>query len=72
MLQKNLKILIKEKEVEIEKIFVSELGFTMIKTKNPDGTFTSYNVGKMNPKDNPFTNLIYSNYGDIRPSRGEA
>lgn len=72
MLETKLKIQLDEKTVELEKIFVSELGFTMIKTKNPDGTFTSYNVGRLNPKDNPFTNLIYSNYGDTRPSRSEA
>lgn len=69
MLETKLKIQLDEKTVELEKIFVSELGFTMIKTKNPDGTFTSYNVGKTDPINNPLTNLILNNNAYIRPSR---
>jgi hypothetical protein len=69
MLETKLKIQLDEKTVELEKIFVSELGFTMIKTKNPDGTFTSYNVGKTDPTNNPFTNLILNNNAYIIPSR---
>jgi hypothetical protein len=34
---------------ELEKIYLSELGYLMVKLKNGDKTFTSYNLGK--PKD---------------------
>ena len=34
---------------ELEKIYLSELGYLIVKVKNDDKTFTSYNLGK--PKD---------------------
>ena len=34
---------------ELTKIYLSELGYLMIKIENKDKTFTSYNLGK--PKD---------------------
>ena len=34
---------------ELTKIYLSELGYLMIKIENGDKTFTSYNLGK--PKD---------------------
>lgn len=36
-------------EGELTKIYLSELGYLMIKIENGDKTFTSYNLGK--PKD---------------------
>jgi len=66
MLEAKLKIQLEGKTVELEKIFVSELGFTMIKTKNPDGTFTSYNVGKTDPTSNVLKDLIQNNNEYIR------
>jgi len=68
MLEAKLKIQLEGKTVELEKIFVSELGFTMIKTKNPDGTFTSYNVGKTDPTSNVLKDLIQNNNEYIRSS----
>jgi hypothetical protein len=68
MLETKLKIQLEGKTVELEKIFVSELGFTMIKTKNPDGTFTSYNVGKTDPTSNVLKDLILNNNEYIRSS----
>ena len=44
---------------EIEKIYISELGFLMIKINNMDGTFTTYNLGKHNKTDNIFTKEIF-------------
>lgn len=44
---------------EIEKIYISELGFLMVRVYNMDGTYTSYNLGKHNPTDNIFTKEIY-------------
>jgi hypothetical protein len=37
---------------ELENIFVSELGYLMIKIQNEDKSFTAYNLGK---KENSFT-----------------
>ena len=37
-------------EGELEKIYLSDLGYLMVKVKNDDKTFTSYNLGKA--KDN--------------------
>lgn len=71
MLKTNLKIQLNKKEVELEDIYVSELGFTMIKTKNPDRSFTNYNVGKLDPTNNPITNLILSNNDHIGSSRSK-
>jgi hypothetical protein len=31
----------------IEKMYVSELGYFMVKVSNPNKTFTTYNLGKM-------------------------
>ena len=43
---------------EVEKVFVSELGFLMLRIDNLDGTFTTYNLGKHDPSKNIFTNEI--------------
>lgn len=44
---------------EVEKIYISELGFLMVKIHNMDNTFTTYNLGKHNPSNNMITNEIY-------------
>jgi len=43
---------------EVEKVFVSELGFLMLRIDNLDGTFTTYNLGKHDPASNIFSNEI--------------
>jgi hypothetical protein len=43
---------------EIEKLYVSELGFLMLKVYYKNGTFITYNLGKHNENDNIFTNQI--------------
>ena len=43
---------------EIDKIYVSELGYLMLKVSFENGTFTTYNLGIHNPEDNMFTDKI--------------
>ena len=45
----------------LEKVFVSELGFLMLKINNLDGTYTSYSLGKHNESNNIFTEEILKN-----------
>jgi hypothetical protein len=45
----------------IENIFISELGFLMLKVKNKNNTWTTYNLGLHDPNNNVFTKLIYPN-----------
>jgi len=45
----------------VEKIYVSELGFLMLRIDNLDGTFTTYNLGKHNVEDNIFSNQLIKN-----------
>lgn len=49
---------------EIENIYVSDLGFLMIRVGYEDGTYTTYNFGVHNINKNIFTN-------DILPSSKE-
>lgn len=44
---------------KLDRIYVSDLGFLMIKIAFEDGTFTGYNLGKHNPTDNFFTKEIF-------------
>lgn len=46
---------------EVEKVYMSDLGFLMLKINNLDGTFTTYNLGKHNPSNNIFSNEIIKN-----------
>ena len=42
----------------VEKIYVSELGYLMLRIYFENGTFTTYNLGKHDPKNNMFTDKI--------------
>jgi hypothetical protein len=44
---------------ELEKLYVSELGFLMLKIYFQNGTYTTYNLGKHNPNDNLFTKELF-------------
>ena len=44
---------------KLEKIYVSELGFLMVKVAFNNGTYTGYNLGKHNPEENIFTKEIF-------------
>lgn len=57
----NFKIELDNKIVELDKIYISELGYTMIKINNCDGTSTNYNVGKLEPSCNVILDLILKN-----------
>ena len=46
---------------EVDKIYVSELGFLMLRIDNLDGTYTTYNLGKHNTDNNIFSNEIMKN-----------
>ena len=46
---------------EVEKIYVSELGFLMLRIDNLDGTYTTYNLGKHKTENNIFSNEIMKN-----------
>jgi hypothetical protein len=44
---------------EVENIYISDLGFLMLKINNLTGTYTTYNLGKHNPTENIFTKEIF-------------
>jgi hypothetical protein len=44
---------------KLDRMYVSDLGFLMIKIAFEDGTFTGYNLGKHEPTDNMFTKEIF-------------
>ena len=44
---------------KLDKIYVSELGFLMVKFAFDDGTFTGYNLGKHDPNNNIFTKELF-------------
>jgi hypothetical protein len=46
---------------ELENVYVSELGFLMVKIYFKNGTFITYNLGKYDENDNIFTNKIIEN-----------
>lgn len=55
---KNLLIETPKGNGEIDKIYISELGFLMLRVYFENGTFTTYNLGKHDPNDNMFTNKL--------------
>jgi hypothetical protein len=57
----NVEILTPNGVGNVEKIYVSELGFLMLKINNLNGTYTTYNLGKHDVDVNIFTNQIMEN-----------
>ena len=43
---------------ELERVYISELGFLMLRVDNLDGTYTTYNLGKHNTSNNIFSKEI--------------
>ncbi len=43
---------------EVEKVYISDLGFLMLRIDNLNGTYTTYNLGKHDVESNIFTNKI--------------
>jgi hypothetical protein len=52
----------------VENVYVSDLGFLMLRINNLDGSYTTYNLGKHNVDSNIFTNEIvtYETIGSTR------
>ena len=50
--------------VKIENIYISELGYLMLKVSLKNNTFITYNLGKHNSDDNMFTDKIMQNEKD--------
>jgi hypothetical protein len=44
---------------KLDKIYVSELGYLMVKIEFDNGTYMSYNFGKHNPENNFFTKELF-------------
>lgn len=44
---------------KLHNIYVSELGYLMVKIEFDNGTYTGYNLGKHNPSDNLFTKKLF-------------
>ena len=42
----------------LDKIYISELGFFMVRVAFDNGTYTTYNLGKHDPQDNIITNKL--------------
>jgi len=42
----------------VDKIYVTELGYLMLRIYFENGTFTTYNLGIHNPENNMFTDKI--------------
>ena len=42
----------------VDKIYVSELGYLMLRIYFENSAFTTYNLGKHDPENNMFTNKI--------------
>ena len=42
----------------VDKIYVSELGYLMLRIYFENSTFTTYNLGKHDPENNMFTDKI--------------
>ena len=57
----NVEILTPSGNGVLSKIYVSDLGFLMLRIDNLNGTHTTYNLGQHNPDNNIFTNQIMEN-----------
>lgn len=64
----NVKILTPKGIGVVEKVYVSDLDFLMLRIDNLDGTYTTYNLGKHDVDSNMFTNKIvfYETIGSPR------
>jgi hypothetical protein len=44
---------------EVEKVYISELGFLMVRVYFDNGTYTTYNMGKHDIQNNLITNQLF-------------
>ena len=66
----NPKIILEDKEYELEKIYISELNYIMVRLFNPiEKNYTTYNLGDYNPENNFIKDEIEKRYKGDRASK---
>ena len=66
----NPKIILEDKEYELEKIHISELNYLMVRLFNPiEKNYTTYNLGDYNPENNFIKDEIEKRYKGDRASK---
>jgi hypothetical protein len=64
----NPKIILEDKEYELEKIHISELNYLMVRLFNPiEKNYTTYNLGDYNPENNFIKDEIEKRYKGLKP-----
>ena len=63
----NPKIILEDKEYELEKIYISELNYIMVRLFNPiEKNYTTYNLGDYNPENNFIKDEIEKRYKGLK------
>ena len=63
----NPKIILEDKEYELEKIHISELNYLMVRLFNPiEKNYTTYNLGDYNPENNFIKDAIEKRYKGLK------
>ena len=63
----NPKIILEDKEYELEKIHISELNYLMVRLFNPiEKNYTTYNLGDYNPENNFIKDEIEKRYKGLK------
>ena len=63
----NPKIILEDKEYELEKIYISELNYIMVRLFNPiEKNYTTYNLGDYNPENNFIKDVIEKRYKGLK------
>ena len=66
----NPKIILEDKEYELEKIYISELNYLMVRLFNPiEKNYITYNLGDYNPENNFIKDEIEKRYKGDRASK---
>jgi hypothetical protein len=64
----NPKIILEDKEYELEKIHISELNYLMVRLFNPiEKNYMTYNLGDYNPENNFIKDEIEKRYKGLKP-----
>jgi hypothetical protein len=64
----NPKIILEDKEYELEKIHISELNYLMVRLFNPiEKNYTTYNLGDYNSENNFIKDAIEKRYKGLKP-----
>ena len=63
----NPKIILEDKEYELEKIYISELNYIMVRLFNPiEKNYTTYNLGDYTPGNNFIKDVIEKRYKGLK------